>query len=412
MEEEQKSEENFKQKRDISSYLQFEFFSFNFAMCNKWDPTCFNAILKDDILALDKISDLENTQVKLFFDIPYINSLRKEKFIIDVNSSYILHAAAFHDSLDILIYLHRVKNVKLNKEDMNNLMPLHFACANNSIECALYIINHLSLQEINAERSDHKYFFYACNSNAYTIISALISKGYDVSPFSNHQITESLSAACQRNYIKPVIEILTHQDQLRGLNSNPLLVAIAHENYDIVEFLINNGYAADEFSNNTLPLFKALDPYKPNMKIVDLIIKNSSVFDFHTNVFRKSTVHYICSSMNTDIAKELLKHRIDVNRLDEQRMPGPTYLSSRDPHIAIEILNLLYENGYDINLKADYDEKPIIYVFCMKCGSYDHIIAWFIKHGANLDEIYQMRPVRYYIREIARNLKEKYGIDI
>lgn len=85
------------------------------------------------------------------------------------------------------------------------------------------------------------------------------------------------------------------------------------------------------------------------------------------------------------IAEMILRRGIDVNRFDDKGYPGPFYLVDSVPtKVAIEILDLLVENGYKINsFSMNPPGMTILGYFLQGIQRDPVVIEWLLQHGAD-----------------------------
>lgn len=68
----------------------------------------------------------------------------------------------------------------------------------------------------------------------------------------------------------------------------------------------------------------------------------------------KGPVHWMCTLLDVDIAKEFLKFNIDVNRFDQDGNTGLYFLKNKPKYEkeVLEIMELLINAGFDVNIKT------------------------------------------------------------
>lgn len=92
-------------------------------------------------------------------------------------------------------------------------------------------------------------------------------------------------------------------------------------------------------------------------------------------------VHWICTALDVDIAKAFLLHNIDVNRINENNKTGFHLMSDKVGKEVIEILKLLINSGFDVNLKLPCS---VLECFCRSIKQSYKIIEFLIENGADI----------------------------
>ena len=103
---------------------------------------------------------------------------------------------------------------------------------------------------------------------------------------------------------------------------------------------------------------------------------------------RIAAVHWICQSINPEIARTILSKGIDVNRLDEEGHAGTFCLVDHaDEDVTIQIIELLCEYGFDVNIKcisADCTpQNSVLGDFVSSIHRPIKVIDWLLDHGAD-----------------------------
>lgn len=107
--------------------------------------------------------------------------------------------------------------------------------------------------------------------------------------------------------------------------------------------------------------------------------------------------------MSSRAASIIMKSgRINVNNVDIDERPGPYYLQQTNPKEAVNILNILYKNGFEPCCYIN--RKPLVLCYLDHLGDFSQIIAWFLNHGVSLDQVYIGKTLREHLRYYKNSL--------
>ncbi|EAY22519.1 ankyrin repeat protein, putative [Trichomonas vaginalis G3] len=245
----------------------------------------------------------------------------KEKNLLPTERISIIHAAAYYDAINIFIYLDREMNMSIQNKTDQNYTPLHYACANNSIEVATYILIKNPQLAVQNFRAKYDLLYLAINSRSEYLVKLLLECKFQ--PKLGDWMNSHFIFASKKGCIN-ILNLLLQYSSDRNAGEKIINYAIRFQRTYIVDALIKSGYRVDSMTQGKLPLHEALSSPVVNLDIIKLIVNNSYYFDTNEKS-SLSTVHYICKSMNSKAAKMILRQDVDVNRLDFDGNPGPFY---------------------------------------------------------------------------------------
>lgn len=312
--------------------------------------TKYIGILKDDNIAeIIATKNIQNLYISIGENQDKFSKFSRPIIFNDIAADgvHIMHAAAYYNALDIFIYLHKVAKLVLLLPNAHDDNPLHYACANDASEVVAYILSQMIDEAFQNDSKNHqKYLTLAASSKSARSIQLLCLKGINLHLYAEKAIQRS-TLLCDAASLSI---LLSHHGQNKSQTA-PINSAIVLGRLDSLKILVESGFSLDqEDDQHFLPLFRALNGYCINYDIVKFILKYATVYDIEAQD-QMSAVHFICKGMNAKIAKEILSHNIDVNKFDEYGNPGPYYFFNKNPDQAVKILDMLYERGFNVNIK-------------------------------------------------------------
>jgi len=318
------------------------------------------------------------------FSIPFKKSKmfrfseEKHPLIIPHDDLTLIHIASFADSLESYIFL--LKYFNHRTQTGSQYYPLHFACLNGSIEVMNYIL-HIDPQQIyECDKFRHRFLELAAFSGVTEAICILFH--YNVRVFD---MRPPISIAVKLHNVALVKTLLTKFSLIGGhsKDSNLIMLAIQNNYSDAIPLLIEANIPINTCNSSfETPLSAAC--YLSHVESVRVLCNHIDNIDIPSNIHAKAAVHWLCESKSVEIARIILDKNIDVNRLDQSGNIGPYYLiDMEDTTKHIEILELLYQKGIDLN--KTLPGKNTLLGNHLKFVKKDAVvIKWLIDHGADL----------------------------
>ena len=305
----------------------------------------------------------------------------------------LMHVAAFYDSLECLVYLHKTCEMDLNCQSDKAFVPLQFACAGGAVECADYLLAHGADPNEVPDMDGMSPLFLAVLSGNAKLVTLLFDSGAKFTDEMRVSSKNPLEQALKRKNIDIVEIMLSRGVSMKAVSANgrlsPLMYAIAIGLSEAVEPLLNRGvdpnYKNDQ---NSCALFLAFRENMPD--VVQMLV------DKGANVRFKScggynAVHAACQAGSL----ELVKKAVDLGALpmekdDRGRLPTfATLMISKDhKDKMIPILEYLIDELHlDINAKDDNDVTLLGEVLSEKKRMTPQLAQFLLSRGANVQEV-------------------------
>lgn len=100
--------------------------------------------------------------------------------------------------------------------------------------------------------------------------------------------------------------------------------------------------------------------------------------------FYNGPIHWICMSGSPSVAEIILRefHHIKIHQLNAQNKTGLYYLIGKKTKNVIRILNILLQNGLDINFKPE-NGNSILTDFVLDLSPDLKVIEFLLQNGAD-----------------------------
>ena len=339
---------------------------------------------------------------------------------LNYNNISLLHIAAAYDSLETFIFLTRAFKFDICQPSLDNYFPLHYACDGNSLEIASFIIDSLmqsdggreklkQIFEIDYQESNKYSLIDLCSLvSSHQIIELILGAGYSVREFRSVEIADTwIRNSIVRNSPK-VLSVLLKETSTSD-SMSPIMIATSANNIAALRILLQDKSLSLNYFNSQHETALSIACLMKNTQAVKMLVNEMTFIDLPADITAKGAVHWLCESGDPEIALILLNRDIDVNRIDEHGKTGVSYLDFTfgEEDKAIEILNMLYERGFNIH----YSYVSPIEKFITSLAKSPPIIEWFLQHGLSLEtRLSRGQTVRQVICSDSklRNLRRKY----
>ena len=277
--------------------------------------------------------------------------------------------------------------LKETKWDVNQMFPPDLI----SLPCEHLIYSQKS------EKTFHNYWISAIHLVAdeywHEGLSVLIKAGADINLFDYVEWADRLCASI--GYCT-CLEFQNHFRMVHGVLSTPLMRAIGQplrsKNLAFVEDLLEHGADPNLRCPNTNHSAISLAVAYRKQSVIDLILKKCKIdlnVMFHKgNRFTRDILSFACDMIirgNTlhgpqlevlqpKVIKDLVDHGADVNAHSYNLLS--TLCSSHDNQFDLEILDILFKEGIDINVV--HKKHTILHVAYANRGNF---VRWLIRHG-------------------------------
>ena len=369
-----------------------------------------------ELVAENKVAELpepDNRMSRLIFSFP--------KYFLDDKTNYyplskekvgLIHIAAYYDSLETLLYLERTLKINVLTTTQTNYNVLHYACSGNAIEVAEYILQKFpNLAKVETQ-TDFQYIYLAEEGNSPEILKLLFKKGASLKgpgTLANHPITQSI----KHKNVK-CLEILLKNTSHSKENAeyNALMLAIKYNQASAIPLLLDAGIdPAERTPTNETALFLNCF-WMRDVNTTRLLCNRLVDIDIPANIKDKAAVHWLCMSKSPEIAAIMLEKNIDVNRFDKDGQLGPFYLvdAGVSDDVIIQILEMLYEHGFQIDLRYSEKHNTILGHFVQAMDIQHKVIKWLISKGANPAYVLQSSKENLLRSSQIRSIWDNYNI--
>ena len=262
-----------------------------------------------------------------------------------------LHLAAHHGWMDIIIDQITKYKCDTNCKDSHGRTPLHYAVINDHLEVVRYFINEQHCDPMTRDNDGNTPLHYACRNDRLKIAQYLISEAHCNPSCQNNDGNTPLHYACRNDRLKISQYLISEAHCNPSCQNNhgntPLHIACDCIHIDIVKYLLSTGKANPLAKNNNdkipmyerLPMLHMAAHYGWMDIIIDLITKykcdtnckddsgctplHYAVIKNHQEVVRyfineqhcdpmtrdndgNTPLHYACDCRHIDIVKYLL----------------------------------------------------------------------------------------------------------
>ena len=225
------------------------------------------------------------------------------------------------------------------------------------------------------------------NSNGYEMINLLFQKGFKVESSIEYQ-TKLIESAITSNNIKNVEILLSHGVKYEFSDDFTLpMIAAINIKPDLIFPLLDFetkpiNFCSPKRKKTLLGLCCFYgNIFKP--VILEILKRVTDIELPFPNV--SGPVHWMCTLLDVDIAKEFLKFNIDVNKLNQDGLTGFHLLinKSKKKKEVLEIMKLLINAGFDVNIKRP-NSVGILEAFSSAISKSYPAIKLLIENGADI----------------------------
>ena len=323
----------------------------------------------------------------------------------------IMHFLASKNAFDFFKFLHVEKKMSLNHRDGKNLLPLHYACINHSTDVALYILNEDSEKsQLNSEHNKHWPFLYcAALGGDIQIIKSLLDSGLKI---TDPWINEFDLVKCAYNYPDVTSFLLSQCSPNAYQNSDGMTLAIysiinhSFETAQIVyrgeedikaHYYDRSGYHSliEEFVNSD---FESHKYKKFLLRILDDVLKlDLSIEPPKVPGKNQAGVcHWACIYNDLEVAKIMIKTKdFDINRIDVSHQIGAIRLIEKTGNNVADMIELLIEEGIDINYRYDLKTNTLLESFIHAIKKNYKAIEIIVKYCADIYAMTTRHTDRY-----------------
>lgn len=330
-------------------------------------------------------------------------SLGRHQFvqpIIPDQNLTLLHIAAIYDSLECYILLLKQEGFNIRSLSADSYYPLHYACFHASYEVVMYTLHLDPSIALDETETNHQYLFLSVIGGDPVILSQFFKLGVNQNSVKNKR--DDIFSKCISCRSIDCLKILLeheHQKYDQYGDTTMQMKAIINNQPEALRLLIRSIEDIVFINMQGESVFSLACFYGIGFKniILDMLrmLHNSVCIEPPSELRVKGVCHWICTLNDIDVARAMLRTPgVNLNRLDDKGRPGIFHLIDKDKSEAdtkniIQLIDLLIENGFNINIRAP-PENDIFkiesvlerFTTCIKPNI--EIINFLISRGANI----------------------------
>ena len=368
-----------------------------------------------------------------------VNPLAKNKngetpmFNLITRTICLLHLAAYHGWMDILIDLITKYKFNTNCTDSRGYTPLHYAIKNNHLEVIKYLINEQHCDTMAKDNDGDTPLHLACHYSPAHIVQYLLSTG-KVDPLAKNKNGETpmfklddtnrlplLHLAAVHGWMNILIDLITKYKCNANCKDShgrtPLHYALYNNHLEVVRYFINEQHCdpMTRDKNGDTPLH--LTCRYSHAHIVEFLLSTSKVDPLSKNKYgqtpmlkpkhiykslqlfrweerRNTLLHLAAHHGWLDIVIDLItKYKCDTNSKDS-RGYTPLHYAASNNHLEL-VKYFINEQHCDLMTKNNDGETPL-HISCRY--GYTHIVQYLLSTGK--------------VGPLAKNKKGKTPVDI
>ena len=254
----------------------------------------------------------------------------------------LLHLAAHHGWMDIIIDLITKYKCDINCKDDYGRTPLHYAVRNNHLEVVRYFINEQHCDPLNKDSFGNTPLHIAGKYDHIHIVKYLLSTG-KVNPFGNTQIPLYAVNINWPGYQLPMLHLAAH-----------------HGWMDIIIDLITKNKCdtncKDDYGRT--PLHYAVR--KNHLEVVRYFINEQHCDPMNKDQFNNTPLHIACNNGYLNITQYLISEAHCSPSCENNNGNTPLHIACKHGHIQI-VQYLLSTGKVDPLAKNKFDTTPVDY---------------------------------------------------
>ena len=232
----------------------------------------------------------------LVVDMPLTYTLNREMVSL-------LHLAADHGWMDIIIDLITKYKCDTNWKDNRGRTPLHYAASNNHLEVVRYFINEQHCDPMTRNDNGKTPLHYAASNNHLEVVRYFINEQHCDPMTRDNDGNPPLDYAIRNNHLEMVKYLQKHCD---NDGDTPLHYACRHGKFNIAKCLISEEHCNPSCENtdgNTPLHFACRHGY---LDITKYLINEAHCNPSCENNDGDTPLHYACHNNHFDVAKYLI----------------------------------------------------------------------------------------------------------
>ncbi|KAK6168261.1 hypothetical protein SNE40_022124 [Patella caerulea] len=256
----------------------------------------------------------------------------------------------------------------LDVTDINNISPLHIACALSTVDVVQYLVDNNCNVNCVIGKYNRTPIFYCCYKDvpqAVEKMKVLVSNG------AKFDVTDKDS-------------------------TSPLHLACALSTVDVVQYLVDNNCNVNCVIGkyNRTPIFYCC--YKDVPQAVEkmkVLVSNGAKLDV-TDIDNTSPLHIACWLSTVDVVQYLIDNGCNVNCVDKYNITPVVYCCLKDVPQAVEKMKVLASNGAKLD-GTDIDNTSPLHIACWL--STVGVVQYLADNNCNVNCVdeYNTTPVFY-----------------
>lgn len=314
----------------------------------------------------------------------------------------LLHIAAYFNSLECFLYLLYNERMSIDVVDSIGRKPINFAALGASTDVFSFILNYYSannrLQDFFSSNLDisppsvMNICYQACHGGSAEILQCLEHSGFDFTTFAKKCkpiYNSCIDASIKRNKaeaLKFMLNFSATHSIFEQEEKTPIMIAIINRYFDAIPLLIDVCDVNHITSDYKNALYYAC--FYRVKDVVKFLLQHMKTIDIPANIKAKAAVHWICMCKDLEIAQLVLERGIDVNRVDEHDLIGPSDLviaDKKDEIICLDILKLLIKHGLKVNFHVQ-GQSSLLEMFLVNLNPSHLIVDYLLSIGADANQ--------------------------
>ena len=304
-----------------------------------------------------------------------------------------LHLAAAHGWMDIIIDLITKYKCDTNCKESRGRTPLHYAVINNHLKVVRYFINEQHCDPMTEDDNGDTPLHFACSNGHFNIAQYLISEAHCNPSCENNNGNTPLHYACNHKYVH-IVQYLVTTGKVDPLAKNkngdtPLHNACNHKYVHIVEYLLSTG-KVDPLARNKngkTPMYE--QDYLSRLSMLhlaashgwmDIIIDLITKYKCDTNCKEsrgRTPLHYAVISNHLEVVKYFINEQHCDPMTRNNDGDTPLHYACRYGHLNIGQY-LISEAQCNPSCENKDGDTPLHYACDYR---HAHIVQYFLSTG-------------------------------
>ena len=304
----------------------------------------------------------------------------------------LLHLAALHGWMDIVIGLITKYKCDINCKDSRGHTPLHYAAINNRLEVVRYFINKQHCDPMTRDNDGDTLLYLACSKGHLNIVQYLISEAHCNPSCENNDVDTLLYLACSKGHLN-IVQYLISEAHCNPSCENidgdtPLHLACANGHAHIMQYLLSTG-KVDPLAKNKYgrtPTYKIKNELVSPLHLaahhgwMDIVIGLITKYKCDTNCKDSdghTPLHYAASNNHLEVVRYFINGQHCDPMAKDNNGDTPLHLACQYGHHNIAQY-LIREANCNPSCQNKNGDTPLHLV----CGNdHAHIVQYLLSTG-------------------------------